>query len=172
MQIARRHVILLALFAGLGTGILPARAGMAQDMPAGDAVFGQPGAAKDVSRTVAIAMNDTMRFQPDKLNFNRGETVRLRIGNTGKLPHEFVLGTKAEIAEHAAMMRKHPGMIHADANAARLAPGKQADVIWKFSKAGTFFFACLVPGHWEAGMQGTVTVAEPAPRSRKTSDSP
>lgn len=123
-----------------------------------ETAFGRQGASREVSRTIDITMNDMMRFGPDKLTFQQGETVRLRIKNVGKIPHEFVLGTKEDIAEHAAMMKKNPEMEHADASSARVAPGKTADIIWQFSKAGNFLYACLIPGHWEAGMQGTVTV--------------
>ncbi len=124
--------------------------------------FGQPGSPKNVSQTVAISLTDAMRFTPSALNFKRGDTVRLHITNSGKAAHEFVLGTKEEIAEHAAMMRQMPDMVHADASSVRLAPGRTADIVWQFSNAGKFFFACLIPGHWEAGMQGSVTVTEPA----------
>jgi uncharacterized cupredoxin-like copper-binding protein len=126
--------------------------------------FGRPGVAARVTRTVAITMTDAMRFQPDTLTFKRGETVRLRITNAGRIPHEFVLGNQEEIAEHAAMMRKMPDMIHADASSARVPPGKSADIVWQFSKTGKFLYACLIPGHWEAGMQGHVTVTGPVPR--------
>jgi uncharacterized cupredoxin-like copper-binding protein len=111
---------------------------------------------------VVVHLMDAMRFSPDSLRFTRGETVRLRIANVGRLPHEFVLGTKQDIARHAEMMRKMPGMIHKDASSARVAPGKSVDLVWQFSSPGTFYFACLVPGHREAGMQGTVLVGAPA----------
>lgn len=126
--------------------------------------FGQPGVAKNVTRTIAIAMTDAMRFNPDSLTFQRGETVRLRIANTGKLEHEFVLGTQAEIDEHAKLMRQMPGMVHADASSARVKPGQSADIVWQFSRTGKFLYACLIPGHREAGMSGRVTVTEPAKR--------
>lgn len=126
--------------------------------------FGQPGAANSTTRTIAIHTRDTMRFNPSSLAIQQGQTVRLRITNEGNLPHEFVLGTKEEIAEHAKMMRQMPDMVHADANSIRVAPGKSADIIWTFTQSGTFLYACLIPGHWEAGMQGTVTVAAPARR--------
>jgi uncharacterized cupredoxin-like copper-binding protein len=128
--------------------------------------FGQPGSAKNVTRTVEITLTDAMRFIPSTLTFKRGDTVRLHISNAGKLTHEFVLGTKEEIAEHAEMMRQMPDMVHSDASAVRIAPGHAADIVWQFSKAGDFLFACLVPGHWEAGMQGSVTVSVTGPKSR------
>lgn len=124
--------------------------------------FGRPGIAKNVARTLTITTTDTMRFDPASLAFTTGQTIRLHIVNAGKVPHEFVLGTRAEIDEHAAMMRKDPSMSHAEPNAVSVAPGASADLVWQFSVPGTFVYACLVPGHFEAGMQGRVTVTAKA----------
>lgn len=124
--------------------------------------FGRQGITKDVTRTIEISMSDMMRFTPDSLNIKQGETVRLLIKNNGRIPHEFVLGTKAEISEHAEMMKKNPEMEHVDASSARVAPGKTAEIIWQFTKPGKFLYACLIPGHWDAGMQGSVTVTKVA----------
>ena len=123
--------------------------------------FGNTGQAKDISRVVEVDMRDTMRFAPDKLTFNAGETVRLHLRNTGALMHEFVLGTQQEILEHRDMMRTMPTMKHDDANAVSVAPGGTADLIWRFDRSGTFEYACLIPGHWEAGMRGTIAVNTP-----------
>jgi len=71
------------------------------------------------------------------------------------------LGSKEEIDEHAAMMRAMPDMVHTDASSARVGPGKTADIIWQFGEPGKFLYACLIAGHREAGMQGTVTVTAP-----------
>ena len=131
---------------------------LAAESAANAEAFGRPGVAKDAARSVAIHMTDAMRFDPASMAVKQGETLRLRIHNDGKLPHEFVLGTKAEIAEHAEMMRQMPNMIHTDPNSVRVAPGQDGEIIWKFDQAGKFLYACLIPGHWEAGMQGSVTV--------------
>lgn len=120
--------------------------------------FGRQGITMDVSRTIDISMNDHMRFSPDALMITQSETVRLRITNVGKISHEFVLGTTADIAEHAEMMRKFPETMIAAASSIRVPPGKNAEIIWQFSKPGRFLYACLVPGHWESGMQGAITV--------------
>jgi uncharacterized cupredoxin-like copper-binding protein len=124
-----------------------------------DVSFGQPGVTRDVTQAVSIHMSDAMRFTPDSLAFRQRETVRLHIINDGRLPHEFVLGTQREIDEHAQMMLRMPTMVHTDASSVRVAPGKSADIVWKFSQPGKFLYACLVPGHKEAGMHGIVTVA-------------
>lgn len=120
--------------------------------------FGRQGQPREVSRTIDIRMSDMMRFSQESLAIKQGETIRFRIRNDGKIPHEFVLGPRAEIAEHAELMKKNPEMEHADAHSARVQPGKSAEIIWQFTQPGSFLYACLIPGHWEAGMQGTVTV--------------
>lgn len=119
---------------------------------------GKPGESAKVSRTVDIVMNDSMRFSPQELAVKAGETIRFLVKNDGKLEHEMVIGTMDELKEHAEIMRKAPGMKHAEANMVTLDAGKRGRILWQFDKAGTINFACLVPGHMEAGMVGSVTV--------------
>lgn len=119
---------------------------------------GMAGDPAKVSRTIAVEMNDDMRFNPDKVTVKAGETIRFFLVNKGKVPHEMVIGTASEIEEHADMMRKMPGMAHKEANQINLAPGQRGGIVWQFAKAGTFTYACLVPGHKEAGMVGTAVV--------------
>ena len=126
------------------------------------AALGQPGDASKVSRTVNVTMSDAMRFDPARISVRRNETVRFVLRNDGTLKHEMVLGTFAELKEHAALMLKFPEMEHADPNQAIVDPGKTGELIWQFTKAGTFDFACLQPGHFEAGMKGRVVVAATA----------
>ncbi len=121
--------------------------------------LGKPGDPKKVSRTIAITMSDSMRFSPASVSAKKGETLRFVLKNEGKLKHEMVLGTIAELKEHAALMVKFPRMEHADPNQASVEPGQTGELIWQFTKAGTFDFACLQAGHYEAGMQGQVAVA-------------
>lgn len=122
------------------------------------AALGEPGDPAKVSRTVEIVMSDTMRFTPASIKVRKGDTVRLYVRNEGRIKHELVLGTLAELEEHAEIMRKFPEMEHDDPNAVSVEPGKTAELIWQFSKAGSFDFACLVPGHFEAGMKGKIAV--------------
>jgi uncharacterized cupredoxin-like copper-binding protein len=120
--------------------------------------FGQEGNPKAVTRTIKVDMTDAMRFTPADITVKRGATVRFVVSNSGSLLHEMVLGTKQTIQEHAALMKKFPEMEHADANMAHVKPGKAGDIVWQFTKAGEFQFACLQPGHFEAGMLGKVAV--------------
>ncbi|HKX43220.1 MAG TPA: cupredoxin family protein [Burkholderiaceae bacterium] len=123
-----------------------------------ETAFGREGNPKKVQRTIKVEMTDTMRFTPERIAVKRGETVRFVVHNGGQLLHEMVLGTKEAIAEHAELMKKFPEMEHADANIAHVRPSATGEIVWQFTKAGEFRFACLQPGHFEAGMVGSVTV--------------
>jgi uncharacterized cupredoxin-like copper-binding protein len=121
--------------------------------------LGKPGDPKMVSRAVEITMSDAMRFTPSSVAVKRNETIRFVLRNEGKLKHEMVLGTIKELKEHAALMLKFPEMEHADPNQASVEAGETGELVWQFTKAGTFDFACLQAGHFEAGMKGNVVVA-------------
>ena len=110
------------------------------------------------TRVVDVVMSDNMRFSPDLIKVKKGEVIKFRHANHGSLMREFILGTTASLDEHAKMMRKSPNMEHNKPYMAHVAPGESATLIWKFSKTGQFTFACLVPGHYEAGMKGIVIV--------------
>jgi uncharacterized cupredoxin-like copper-binding protein len=99
-----------------------------------------------------------MRFTPDALMVRRGETVRLKVVNSGRVLHELVLGTPADIKKHWEAMQKHPGMAHGEPNMTHVPAGSQGEMVWQFTQPGQFQFACLLPGHFEAGMVGTVVV--------------
>ena len=122
---------------------------------------GAPGNPKQPARTVTVVMTESdgaMKFTPDRLDVKKGDQVRFVLQNKGALPHEFRLATVKDNDEHAAMMRDMPDMKHHEANAVSLDPGKSTEIVWRFTQAGSFEFACLIPGHREAGMHGTVTV--------------
>jgi uncharacterized cupredoxin-like copper-binding protein len=120
--------------------------------------FGREGDLKKSSRTVRIDMSDRMRFSPDRLTIRQGETVKFVVRNSGKTMHEMVIGSMKELKEHAEMMKKHPGMEHEEPYMAHVAPGKTETIVWQFTKAGEFHFGCLIPGHFEAGMVGRISV--------------
>lgn len=120
--------------------------------------LGIPGDPNNPTRSIEVEMTDAMRFRPDSIDVKRGETIRFIVRNTGKLRHEMVLGTIEEMREHAERMRMSPKMKHADPNQVSVETGKTGELIWQFTRNGTFDFACLEPGHFEAGMIGEVVV--------------
>ena len=121
-------------------------------------IAGEPRAAK---RTVQVRMGDDMRFSPDRIDVALGETIRFVVHNTGKVMHEFVIGTQQENARHAELMVRFPNMEHDEPYMAHVAPGKVGEIVWTFNRPGRFEFACLIAGHFQAGMVGTITVARP-----------
>ena len=121
-------------------------------------VFGQEGDPKKATRVIKVEMADTMRFTPADITVKRGETVRLVATNKGQVLHEMVLGTPEELKKHAELMRKFPDMEHAEAHMTHVKPGTSGEIVWQFTKPGEFQFACLIPGHFEAGMVGRIVV--------------
>lgn len=120
--------------------------------------FGQQGDPAKVTRTIRVSMSDRMRFTPENLTVRKGETVRFVVDNKGAVLHEMVLGTAQALKEHAELMKKHPGMEHDEPSMAHVRPGASGEIVWQFTQAGQFQFACLIPGHFEAGMVGKVAV--------------
>jgi uncharacterized cupredoxin-like copper-binding protein len=127
--------------------------------------WGIAGDAAAVRRTIEVGMGDDMRFRPARIVVRQGETVRFTIRNRGRVMHEFVIGTKAELDEHAALMMKFPDMEHDEPYMAHVAPGKTGRIVWHFNRAGEFDFACLIAGHYQAGMIGRLIVQPGKPRS-------
>jgi uncharacterized cupredoxin-like copper-binding protein len=156
----------LTVAAGLATGGVSLAHGDAPhtghaampSMPAPEKSVGSAGDARKVTRTINIEMSDTMRFSPASLTVKHGETVRLVAKNSGKVMHEIVLGTMRELKEHAEMMKKDPGMDHDGPFMTHVAPGKTGRIVWQFTAPGEYYYGCLVPGHFEAGMVGKIVV--------------
>jgi uncharacterized cupredoxin-like copper-binding protein len=122
--------------------------------------FGKQGDPARATRTIAIDMTDMMRFKPAHIKVKQGETIRFIVKNKGKMMHEMVIGTMEELKAHGEMMKKHPGMEHDEPYMSHISPGKKQDLVWQFTQPGEFHFACLVPGHFEAGMVGKITVTK------------
>ena len=150
----------MAMLAGAALAHGDAKPGkkVARAPSADEHAFGREGEPKKASRTVRIDMSDKMRFSPDRLSVRQGETVKFIVRNSGKTMHELVIGSMKELKAHAELMRKHPGMEHEEPYMAHVAPGKAGTLVWQFTKAGEFHFGCLIPGHFEAGMFGTIVV--------------
>ena len=122
---------------------------------------GEPGDPKKPFRRIELTMSEgsgTMAFTPSTVDVKKGEQIKFVIKNTGALSHEFMLDSIEHNAKHKIAMEKNPEMVHDDPNGVTLEATKSSEIFWKFSKAGSFEFACLIPGHYEAGMHGLVVV--------------
>lgn len=144
--------------------------------------FGQPAPAAKATRSVEVVMGD-MSFTPKSIDIKAGETVRFVLVNKGQLLHEFNLGDAAMHARHQQEMLKmqQSGMLtptgmkemdhgtmsgmghemkHDDPNSVLVEPGKTAELTWTFTQATSLEFACNIPGHYQAGMVGKLTVSQ------------
>lgn len=135
------------------------RANTAKPISTDQHPFGIEGDPRKATRTIAISMDDRMRYSQTEIRVAQGETITFVVTNNGKLLHELVLGTEDELKKHAELMRKNPGMEHDEPYMAHVKPGSSEKLTWRFTKPGTFLFGCLVAGHFEAGMHGKVVVA-------------
>ncbi len=133
--------------------LVMATTGAAQVTP-----IGQAADIAKATRTVTVDMSDFMMFNPSEITAKKGEIVHFVIQNKGEMAHEFVFGTPGDLYAHAQMMKKYPNMVHEDPGHYTVQPGKTVEFAWQFTDAGVVNFACLVPGHYDAGMRGTVTV--------------
>jgi uncharacterized cupredoxin-like copper-binding protein len=163
--VKRVYGLILGALIGLASLAHPPLAGASSEAFAHSAhehfAAGEPGDPKKPFRIVKVTMLEdgkTMLFEPAVVEVRLGEQVRFEIFNEGSWNHEFVLATEAANRKHAELMKKFPDMEHADPNAVRLAPFASGAILWKFTKRGAFEYACLIPGHLEAGMHGAVIV--------------
>jgi uncharacterized cupredoxin-like copper-binding protein len=150
----------MAVFAAvmISTAALAGGTGHSHD---DERAYGEPGDSKKPARVINVVMQEAdgkMMFIPDRIEVKKGEQVRFMLRNNGEIDHEIVLATLDENLKHAVEMAENPDMEHDDPNARRLAPKKSGDMVWKFTKVGEFDFSCLMPGHREAGMTGTIVV--------------
>ncbi len=122
--------------------------------------------AQVVSRSITVNMDDTMRFTPSQIDVHAGETIRFVVTNSGRTAHEMVLGSDEDIRAHAEAMKQgtakgaaHEEEHHHSTGAAiRVAAGQTGELVVSFSQATRLKMACLIPGHYEAGMRGTLQV--------------
>lgn len=120
--------------------------------------FGIAADPSEAQRTIRVEMRDTMRFIPEHITVREGQIVRFIAENDGQVLHEMVLGTREELDKHAELMRRFPGMEHDELHMTHVKPGASGEIGWRFTRPGTFYYGCLIPGHYEAGMVGKVTV--------------
>lgn len=151
----RKSTLALALALAVPAGAVLAH-GDAKHKPAAidyskaeETAFGRAADPAKAKRTIKVDMSDQMRFTPAEIRVKKGEVVRFVVANKGAVLHEMVLGTMEDLKKHAELMKKFPGMEHDEPNQAHVNPGKTGEIGWRFTKAGTFWFGCLIPGHFE-----------------------
>lgn len=101
-------------------------------------------------------------FSPTRITAPAGRPVRFEVSNPGAVPHEFLVGDRhaqndaeAEMAKGGAAATSHS---HADAASLYLDAGESGVLEATFDSPAELLVGCHVPGHWAAGMKGTLTV--------------
>ena len=159
-----RRLLTIALSAVLATTALAHETHESDHDSAAAHSMGKPAPLEAATRTIEVTMLETedgrMIFEPGLIEVQPGETVRFAISNVGLIEHEFVFDTPAEIIAHKdeMMMDAAHDMAHDSDNAITLQPGEDGELAWTFANAGVFEFACLIPGHYDAGMFGPLIV--------------
>ncbi len=120
------------------------------------------GAAEGEPVVLQVEGTDTLRFEPDQLNVPADTAFTVAFSNPSNQPHNFVLVEPGQ--EQAAQSAADAeGNIDEDAegviNAGEvLQGGEDEEIEFEGLSAGEYTYICTVPGHLQAGMQGTLSV--------------
>ncbi len=101
-------------------------------------------------RLVQVDMSDQLKFDPSEIGVAKGETVTFLVSNLGTATHEFAVGPadKVDADQVDGKIVKEVDEIEAR---------HVKTVTYTFDGSGPYGFACHEPGHFEAGMKGTIT---------------
>ncbi|HEX7246855.1 MAG TPA: plastocyanin/azurin family copper-binding protein [Actinomycetota bacterium] len=132
--------------------------GMAPSTGAMTAGVARPAKVDVADRIVRVETLDQLTFDPPVIDVLVGETVAFEVTNPGATVHEFMLAPEAMRAHHGDQMGQSPGQMMTDQPfAVTLEPGETETIAMRFVGEGALEYGCHVPGHYEAGMVGTVT---------------
>lgn len=129
------------------------------DMPGMSAV-GMPAKGAKPDKVVHVILGDdmTIKFKKD-VKIEPNDVVQFVVMNTGKINHEFTIGSAKEQLEHREMMKTMSGdHMHDSGNSVTVEPGKAKQLLWHFHGDNKIEFACNIPGHAEAGMTKNITL--------------
>jgi uncharacterized cupredoxin-like copper-binding protein len=107
---------------------------------------------KDNPRVVWMNMDDTLKFMPDSVAIAKGETIRFVLTNSGTVVHEFAVGDAAKVDADDI-----DGVAVKEAD--ELDAGSTHALDFTFDGSGPFGYACHEPGHFEAGMKGSIVLS-------------
>ena len=125
-------------------GFGPVNASSAPDPGAAGFVAGTTSAP----RVVRVIASDALRFYPDVVTVKSGETITFEVTTMGMRNHEFMVGPAADVAADTTSTPE----------VADIAMMQTKSLTYTFNGSGPFAFACHAPGHYEAGMRGTIVI--------------
>jgi uncharacterized cupredoxin-like copper-binding protein len=156
-----KHMVMIAVAVlGLAASACGGSADATRPAPGtggGGLTFGEAAMPDEADRTIEVVGLDSMAFEPDALAVAQGEVITFVVTNEGKILHELTLGDEAEQEAHEEEMASGMGN-HDHPYSVMLEPGETKEFTWRFTQTGEFLYGCHVPGHYAAGMVGTITV--------------
>ncbi|MEI8595848.1 copper-resistant cuproprotein CopI [Photobacterium sp. Hal280] len=127
---------------------------------AGMSAVGMPAQGAKPDKVVHVILSDDMkiRFKKD-VQIEANDVVQFVVMNTGKIDHEFSIGSMAEQLKHREMMRNMTtGHAHDSGSTVTVKPGQAKQLRWYFHGEPDVELACNIPGHAEAGMVKSILV--------------
>lgn len=114
---------------------------------------GMPALGAKANKVVHVILSDDMKitFKKD-VTIEPNDVVQFVVMNTGKIDHEFSIGSAAEQLKHREMMRQMGNHGHDSGSTVTVKPGKAKELLWHFQGDKNIEFACNILGHAEAGM--------------------
>jgi azurin len=124
-------------------------------------------------RTIEITVNDQMKYDVATINAKPGETIKIKLKAAGSMPknimaHNFVVlkktadvnafVTKANTSNTTGYM---PPDLKTQVIAASglIGNGETTEITFKApAAAGSYPYLCTFPGHYAAGMKGTLVI--------------
>ncbi|MBE4573285.1 copper-binding protein [Vibrio navarrensis] len=114
---------------------------------------GMPAKGAKPDKVVHVILSDDMKITFKKeVTIEPNDVVQFVVMNTGKIDHEFSIGSAAEQLKHREMMKQMGNHTHDSGSTVTVQPGKAKQLLWHFHGDNKVEFACNIPGHAEAGM--------------------
>jgi len=120
---------------------------------------GMPATGAKPDKVVHVLLSDDMKITfKNKVDIEPNDVVQFVVMNTGKIDHEFSIGSASEQLEHREMMKNMGNHAHDSGSTVTVKPGKAKQMLWHFHGDNNVEFACNIPGHAEAGMVKSLTL--------------
>ncbi|MEZ9454989.1 cupredoxin family protein [Vibrio splendidus] len=120
---------------------------------------GMPATGAKPDKVVHVLLSDDMKITfKNKVDIEPNDVVQFVVMNTGKIDHEFSIGSASEQLEHREMMKNMGNHAHDSGSTVTVKPGKAKQLLWHFHGDNNVEFACNIPGHAEAGMVKSLTL--------------
>ncbi|WKY60500.1 copper-binding protein [Vibrio sp. SNU_ST1] len=120
---------------------------------------GMPATGAKPDKVVHVLLSDDMKITfKNKVDIEPNDVVQFVVMNTGKIDHEFSIGSASEQLEHREMMKNMGNHAHDSGSTVTVKPGKAKQMLWHFHGDNNVEFACNIPGHAEAGMTKTLVL--------------